>query len=58
MQAVTLSKLLIECSPREQKGYEINEERLMANLVLFFCASRGGKVNGALVGIDGTCVSL
>jgi len=43
---------------RKEGGYAREKEREVANLVLFFCTSAGSAVNGALVGVNGTCLSL
>lgn len=43
---------------RQKGGYAVEKEREMANLALFFCSRLGSELNGAFMGIDGTCVSL
>lgn len=43
---------------RESGGYAVEKERDVANVVLFFCSEMGSEISGALVGVDGTCLSL
>jgi hypothetical protein len=43
---------------RTKAGYAVEKEKDLANLALFFCTKLGVAINGALVGIDGVCVSL
>ncbi|KAH6681367.1 hypothetical protein B0J14DRAFT_694915 [Halenospora varia] len=43
---------------RIKGGYKVEKEREIANVVLFLCTQLGGRVSGAVVGVDGFSVGL
>jgi hypothetical protein len=49
---------MIDSYCREKGGYPVEEERDVANLVLFLCTRLGDRLSGLAIGANGNVIAL